>query len=150
MRCNAKPQREEKPPMNKYILIGEDILTVDTYAERVEARKLMADAGIDETMIYLGGPEEDHGATGELLNANQAHEPKGSQELLSDERVAEMLQTLIDGNSDDAMRDEVFEDLEGLGAHIEVNSFRDAGILTSNAGFVIRVGGQTFQVSVVS
>jgi hypothetical protein len=53
---------------HRYIVLAHDILTIDTAAERREARRLMAcEPVVDEAPIYVGPAGEDGDATGEIF-----------------------------------------------------------------------------------
>lgn len=46
--------------MHRFILLGDDIYTLDTVAERDHAAKHMAEAGVCLLPVYRGGPEHSH------------------------------------------------------------------------------------------
>ena len=50
--------------MHRLVLLGDDIVTIDTESERSEAARLMRDAGVLSLPIYRGGPETDLEAEG--------------------------------------------------------------------------------------
>lgn len=53
---------------HRYIVLAHDILTIDTAAERREARRLMAqDPVTTEAAIYIGPAGEEGEATGEIF-----------------------------------------------------------------------------------
>ena len=42
---------------HRFVILGQDILTLDTKAERDEAARVMADAKVFSLPVYSGGPE---------------------------------------------------------------------------------------------
>ncbi len=62
---------------HRYIVLADDILTIDTAAERREARRLMAQApAISEAAIYCGPAGEEGDATGEVFVLETDEEPE--------------------------------------------------------------------------
>ena len=159
-----------------HITLNDDIYLLDCATEIAHARAHMADAGIVSLPTYLGGPDDDSEATGYLLFAagwptpcplckvvaqpidaladGTCHdcadgETPAAADLPTDRSLAEMLMTLVDPASDEDMRAEVTEQLGNMG-RVDVESFREGGVLTRNEGFTIRIGSATYQVTVVS
>jgi hypothetical protein len=62
--------------------------------------------------------------------------------------IAEIIQTLISPECDDDMRAELVESLTDHG-RVSSRTFREAGILTSNDGIVLRIGRIEFQITIV-
>lgn len=68
-------------------------------------------------------------------------EDRDEERALSERTVAELLaDLLIDGASEIA---------EEFGGPVRTATYRQAGILTENAGFELRIGEQRFQITVV-
>jgi hypothetical protein len=128
--------------MHRFIILSEDIYTLDNAAQRREAREAMRDAGIESLPIFEGEPGEGGEETGETLAAAAAVPAAPSAE-----DVAGYLGTLIDPESDDDMRAEVIERLATAG-RASVRTYRERMILTDDEGFVLTVGGAEYQVTV--
>ncbi len=117
-------------------------------SERREARERLREAGLESIAIREGEPGEAGTETGEILMA--ADGPGDAvADLPSDREIAEWLGVLINPESSDEERMDVIGAVTQVGA-VRVRSFEAAGVLTSNAGFVITIGPATFQVTVVS
>lgn len=58
--------------MHRFIILADEIVTLDTAAERATARRWMADAGIAQAAIMEGGPDGEQRATGEAFLAEPA------------------------------------------------------------------------------
>jgi hypothetical protein len=59
--------------MHTFIIIGDDIYTLDTAQERADAAQALKDAGIERASVFRGGPDgneategRDFGADGEF------------------------------------------------------------------------------------
>jgi len=71
-------------------------------------------------------------------------------ELPNDDVLAAMLSILVNPESDQEQRDAVAERLDRVGRSIETSTFREAGVLTDDAGFIVRFGGLAeYQITVV-
>jgi hypothetical protein len=64
---------------------------------------------------------------------------------LTNAKISELIRTLLE--SPEAA--EVVEEVIGAQTEVSADSFRDAGVLTNNAGLVVRIGRREFQVTVV-
>jgi len=150
--------------MHLYVTLDDEILTVDNREERVEARRQMTEAGVAELMIWQGGPDEPCEATGQLLTSNPSHSPQdydGSEEpvlveinMPSEQDLANAIAALIDPETDSDMREDAHDEIDSWCSNhaprAEVQTFRDAGLLTNDAGIVIRIGNTEFQITVQS
>lgn len=56
--------------MHTFIIIGDDIYTLDTDAERAEAAAALTDAGIERAPVYRGGPEGNEAPEGRDFGAD--------------------------------------------------------------------------------
>jgi len=149
-----------------YITLDQEILTVDNREERVEARRLMREAGVAELMIWQGGPDEPCEATGQLLTSNPSHSPQDYTDETSSlvetpkslddfdypnrgsYTLASWLRVLLDSGSDDAEREEVLEMLAGI-SRAEAQTFDDAGLLTQDDGVVLTFAdGAAYQITI--
>jgi hypothetical protein len=63
--------------IHRYIILADDILTLDTAAERAEARRLMAcEPVITEAPVYVGPAGEEGQPTGEIFVLETDEEPE--------------------------------------------------------------------------
>ena len=74
-------------------------------------------------------------------------------EMPEDQEIANALATLIDPEADSDMREDSLDELDSwcrVHGRADVRTYRDAGILTSEAGFVLRIGDTEYQITVTS
>jgi hypothetical protein len=131
--------------MHRFIICECDILTLDNAQERREAREAIRAAGLASLPILEGEPGEPGEETGEILTAADAPPP---EDLPTAETFAEMLSVMVNPEADECERMDVIGGITGCG-RVEIRTFRSAGILTDNEGFVIKIGRAEFQVTVV-
>jgi hypothetical protein len=137
--------------MHNFIIMEDgDIFTIDNAAEIAEARDRMKEDGVASLPIYVGEAGEEGTLTGRSLDAETEECTDDAPEVPSDADLAEMLMALVNPENGEDERAEVIERLEAIGLHTSVTSFRSAGVLTNNAGFVLRIGSTSFQITVVS
>jgi hypothetical protein len=149
--------------MHTFLILNDDIYTLDTAAEIAHARAHMLEAGIASLPMYVGEAGEEGTLTGSSLTADETEECEDNdcagcawcdehgttKELLTDAALCEMLMLLVNPESSEDDRTTIVEELTALG-RVDVTDFRSAGVLTRNAGFVLRVGDHEFQITVVS
>lgn len=134
--------------MHRFIILADDIYTLDTPSERAEARVAMAEVGIESLPIFEGDAGEEGAETGETLNAAKSLEDcdypnRGSYTL------ADWLRVLLDSDSDEDMRAQVLEQIASLGS-VHAKSFEEAMILTDDDGLTITTrDGAVYQITVV-
>ena len=131
--------------IHRFVILEADILTLDTAAERREAREAIRDAGLESLPIFEGPPGEPGEETGERLT-KAAGEP--APELPTERELSETLAAIINPETSSDDRDAMVESLTAYG-RIQIRDFRSAGVLTNNEGFEIIISGQRFQVTVV-
>ena len=56
--------------MHKFIILGDDIYTLDTKAERAHAAEHMRDAGVERCSVFRGGPEGNEAPEGRDFGAD--------------------------------------------------------------------------------
>jgi hypothetical protein len=157
--------------MHTFITLDDDIYTLDTAAEIAHARQHMAEAGVASLPTYRGEAGEEGTPTGEFIRAAEqpireactacgvevdqdgscpqcTYAERAARDLPVDEDIARVLMTLIDPESDEDMRAEAMEMITGSAARVDVRSYRDAGMLTRDQGFILRIGIAEFQVTV--
>ncbi len=127
--------------MHTYIILNDDIYTLDTREERADACDAMRELGVESLPILEGPAGEEGTPTGEVLQA--------AVEMPSNDELAAMLMALVNPESGEDERGQIVEQLAELG-RVEVRDYRGSGVLTSNAGFVLTIGRVQFQISVVS
>lgn len=129
--------------MVRYVICADEIFLLHTAEERREARAAIREEGLASLPILEGEPGEDGTETGELLLA--ATGPS----LPSDEELAETLAAIINPETTEDDRAAMVGSLTAYG-RVSLRSYRSAGVLTDNAGFVLELGTRKFQVTVVS
>lgn len=124
---------------HQYVIIEDEIVTIDTPEERTEALRQMREAGLDELQIWEGDP--DAGTETETWSVLDA-------KLLTTEEVVEVITQCLHADSHESDREEAAERLAARGT-VRIKSFVEACLLTRDAGLVLSVGGAEYQITVV-
>jgi hypothetical protein len=74
----------------------------------------------------------------------------GEPTMPTNEDIANVLAAMIDPQADSGIREDARDELETWCTGAEVDTYSGAGVRTSEAGFVLRIGDTEFQITVQS